>query len=195
MKTCPLCLFHENKCLGHDESQRVRLPLRLIFVMNKSEYFKLSNSARIFPLKAYPCELRLRGLKETPFSYEDFSTSLQGEHNFLLYPSEDSEELDLEHFVSKTKEKVNLIIPDGNWAQAAKIARKLKSQGNITPVAFKAPPKSQYKLRNNPNSDRISTFEASFLAIEKLLSPNEKETLLKAFEKLVGQVMKLRGKE
>ena len=189
---CTSCLLPKKLCSCSLDKKKVELPLRLIFIMNKSEYFKLSNTARIFLLNSYPCEVRLRGFKEAPLSYESFSESLGDCPNYLLYPCKGAKELSLEEITQNKKS--SLIIPDGNWSQGAKIAHKLNSQKNIIPVSLKMPPQSEYKLRNNPNTDRVSTFEATFHAIKKGLQLEDQERLKKAFQTLNSHILALRGK-
>jgi len=194
MPHCSHCYFSEKLCLCSKPEAKIKLPFRLIFVMNKSEFFRLSNSARLFLLQSYPCEIRVRGLRHSPFSYENFFDEIKKDRNFLLYPHRDAKPTHLEDEISQIKGPINLIIPDGNWAQAAKIAYKLRQSPFVQNISLKEPPKSSYRLRLNPNSERISTFEASLYAIKNLLREEEKKNLELVFENFVENVLKLRGK-
>ena len=195
LKSCSQCLFSEEFCLCPQKAHSpIHLPLKLIFVMNKSEFFRLSNSARIFLQNTYPCEFRIRGYKEAPFDYTSFGESLEETENYLLFPHKEAKTVTLEKLVKEKKKPVNLIVPDGNWSQASKIANKLVREKNITAIALKEPPRSQYKLRSNPNAEKISTFEATFWALKDLLSEEDQVSLRGNFQQLVTNVMKLRGK-
>lgn len=190
---CKQCYFSPKYCLCLKIRAPIKLPFRIIFVMNKSEFFKLSNSAKLFLLNCYPCEIRIRGLKKSPLCYDTFSDELINATNYLLYPHKESKKIDASSLLD-SKEKINFIVPDGNWSQAAKIAHKLQAQNNITPIALEKPPISQYQLRKNPNLNRISTFEATFSAIQKQLKESEQTQLINCFQDFVNNVLRLRGK-
>ena len=76
----------------------------------------------------------------------------------------------------KSTKAKTLIIPDGNWSQAARIAQKILKELPCTTVSLQSPPSSQYLLRKNPNLNKISTFEATVHGIKQALSGGAGET-------------------
>ncbi len=191
---CTSCLFPLSMCLCQGSKSRIKIPFKIIFVMNKSEFYRLSNTARLFLMRVHPCEIRIRGLKETPLDYKKFGEELSSSENFLLFPHEESKKMTSSRiFLPLTKPKT-LIIPDGNWSQAAKIVHKIKEHVPSTLIKLASPPASLYKLRSNPNEDRVSTFEAAFHAIKEILQEEDQKELISSFEHFVDNVLRLRGK-
>ena len=112
----------------------------------------------------------------------------------MLFPCANSIEISEVEF---PKDKaMTLFIPDGNWNQGAKIAKKLNKNQNIIPIKLPQDSQSIYQLRSNPNKHKVSTFEAAINA----LNYTEKSTLktdyaMNLFKKMISQVLMLRGKK
>jgi DTW domain-containing protein len=77
----------------------------------------------------------------------------------LLYPSKRAVELSPE-YVATLGKPVTLIVPDGSWRQAAKVARREADLKDVAHVTLPNGKDSLYRLRREPKRGGLATFEA-----------------------------------
>jgi len=110
----------------------------------------------------------------------------------FLYPNEESqflEDLDMSEMQDKGYQ---LIVPDGSWRQASKIAKREGFEGRVTFVGFRTQIETKYQLRNEPKVGGMATMEAVAHALKWLESPDHSEKLLKVFYTMVERTMNSR---
>ncbi|MCA9218187.1 MAG: DTW domain-containing protein [Planctomycetales bacterium] len=100
----------------------------------------------------------------------------------LLYPSNDATDLASLDTISQLKQ---LVVIDGTWHHAKTIFRDVPAIQRLP--RFKISPSSpgQYRIRREPNSQSLSTLEATAAALKALEPDLEIDALLNAFDSMV----------
>lgn len=174
---CPECRIHKYLCFCK-EIIKIEYPTEIVIIMHKAETHLTSNTAKLAINSLKNSSLRVRGLKDHPLTLDDLH---DGKENLLLFPSEDSEELKMEH---GNHENIRLIVPDGSWGQAKSIAKREPFFKTIKKVRLPVGKLSEYQLRSEPSPASVSTFEAIERAIE-ILHPNQGTLELKKYFKIM----------
>lgn len=112
--------------------------------------------------------------------------------SLLLYPSEQAVEL-TPALVAGLGRPVNLIVPDGSWRQARKVATREPALHGVAQVKLPPGPPSRYRLRKEPNERSVSTFEAIARALGILEGPQVQARLEDLFEMRVERTLWARG--
>jgi DTW domain-containing protein YfiP len=110
----------------------------------------------------------------------------------LLYPSEKAEVLTPE-YLSKISRPITLIVPDGSWRQASKVAKRESLLEDVPHVKVFKGSESQYKLRREPKFSGLATFEAIALALGAIEGEETQQRLESVFLKMVERTLKSRG--
>ncbi|PIP88646.1 MAG: RNA 2',3'-cyclic phosphodiesterase [Bdellovibrionales bacterium CG12_big_fil_rev_8_21_14_0_65_38_15] len=140
---------------------------RVSIIMHRRERFLTSNTAVVANRVLKNCEIILRGMKDQSASKEliinDDSVPL------VLFPSDDalaigSKEL-TEYLAGRP---AHLIVPDGSWGQAKRVAKREPALQNVQAVKLAAASPSLYRLRRQVAQGRLCTFEAIARALGDL---------------------------
>lgn len=161
---------------------------KLSIVMHAAERYKTSSTARLLELLLPSTTVHLVGLKDAPFS------GLQGDYSdyqgLLLFPDQSAQELTRE-YCSGLSKKIHLIVPDGTWSQARKIARKSERLGEVQSI--KIPPAvSEYRLRKNVHAGTVCTAEAVAYALGIIEGDQVENKILELFRKMTQALLQSR---
>ncbi len=124
-------------------------------------------------------DLRVRGIRDEPMSNEGLTP--EERQSLVLYPAEDAQELNRAYLTKLTK-PISLIVLDGNWRQAAKMASRIAELRDVPRVKLPVGAASEFRLRHEHRDDGMSTFEAiarSLGIIEGASVQQELETIFK----------------
>jgi len=188
---CRVCFFPRSLCLC-TEIVPQHVSANIVVIMNKSEYLKVSNSGRLLALLMPNCKVKIRGLKETPLSYDEVVSLHPSSKKYVFFPSDDAVEFKDSGICSDINPTI--IVPDGNWGQGAKIARKLSAYESVEAIKLPFIKPSSYQLRYNPNPSRLSTFESVALLLKELEDEALYHRMSHVFQMMVNRVLLLRGK-
>lgn len=167
---------------------------RVVIFMHFRELSLTTNTARLGELALTECEVRVRGKKEKPVDAHDLVTN-EDYLPLLLYPSDHSVELSLAHReqAEKTGKRIVLIVPDGNWRQGSKAARRTPGLESIESVRLPPGPLSEYVLRSEPRPECVSTFEAIARALGVLEGEEIQSQLMEYFRIKIDRMLWARG--
>jgi len=182
---CERCGLPARFCLCA-ELPRLRVRTRLVVVMHRREPWKSSNTARLALAMIADAERVIVGARDRPSD----AAQLQPRRRLLLYPFEGAEELCPAHAGSADV----LIVPDGTWSQARRLARRIAATAGVTVVRLPAGPPSRYRLRRNARPGTVSTFEAIARGLALLEGPAVQEAMLPWLEEFVRRTLLLRGR-
>lgn len=162
--------------------------------MHYRELSLTTNTARLAKLALTDCEIRVRGRQDSVVDGYD----LAGDPKLLpllLYPTEDSVELSSEHLKRAEAEgkRITLIVPDGNWRQGGKAAKRTPGLEATECVRLPPGPLSEYKLRNEPRPDYVSTYEAIARAIGVLEGAEVCAKMMDYFHTKIDRMLWARG--
>lgn len=163
---------------------------RIIILMHYREIYRTTNTARLAQLTLKDCDIRLRGLGDEPLVTEGIVDP--DRQTLLLYPTADAQELTPE-FVASIDKPVTLVVPDGTWGQAAKVAKRETFLRTVPRVKLSTDRATQYGLRRSPRQNGLATFEAIARALGVLESPVIQERLEGLFQVMVNRTLQSRG--
>ena len=187
LMTCPECDLFVDICICSQILQ-ISNTTKVSFVVNRKESFKITNTAKLAFRILKNSELHIYGNKEEAF---DFSKLSEGQEKpLLLFPFEGSKVLS-ESMLSNASQ---LIVPDGNWKQARKIARKIISNIDVEPVRLSKGNPSEYKIRFHPDPEKVATIEAVGRALGILEQNFPLDKLLNPFRLMRDGLLRKAGK-
>lgn len=128
--------------------------------MHVSERSKASNTARVLQMTLPNCQLFELGALDTRFEGVELS---QDEATYVLYPEPSASALTPEFVtqqLSVSKKKIHLIVPDGSWTQAKRIAHHNPHLRGIPRLQLQGLAPSDYQLRRNGRTGGVCTLEA-----------------------------------
>ena len=125
--------------------------------MHHRERHLTTNTGRLAALSIPNCSIHYRGLPLSPLKCEEHIS--QERETWVMFPHENAEVLTREMFLS-LKKPLTLVVPDGSWRQAAKVAKREPLLQNLKQVILPQGPISKYKLRREPKAEGLATFEA-----------------------------------
>ncbi len=109
------------------------------------------------------------------------------EHAVLLYPDESATPL------APSEVPLTVIVPDGNWRQAAKMGRRIPGLEALPRVTLVDPRPTEYKLRAEPRDGGLATIEAIARAWGILEGKAIEDAMLAVFREMVSRTLQLRG--
>jgi DTW domain-containing protein YfiP len=97
-------------------------------------------------------------------------------------------------FPEKLDGSAALIVLDGSWSQAARMARREPALRSLPRVKLPPGPRSSYRLRTQQDPARVCTFEAVARALGVLEGPEVQQALESFFRVMVERMLWARGK-
>lgn len=187
---CEICVMRHEVCLCPEIAKcgdAVKdAQTRIVVLMHHRELCLTTSTARLAALTLPQCEIRIRGLKDEPLNTEGIIES--DRQTLFLFPSEDA--LPLNEVIQKNGSKnITLIVPDGSWRQAAKVAKREAFLKDIPRVFLPAGLESGYKLRREPKLGGLATVEAIARALTLIEGENIGRPLEDLFTTMVNRTL------
>ena len=135
-------------------------------------------------------ELRIQGYREQPLDFRDLDTGER--RTLLLYPGEEAQILS-SAVLSADPRPVNLVVPDGNWRQAARMGRRLPGLEHATMVRLPEGAKTGWGIRRECHPEGLATFEAIARALGIIESAGVQESMEELFTLMVARTLQARG--
>lgn len=189
---CPECLMSGLLCLCDDLPKVPLRRTRVIVLMHYLELKTSTNTARIANLMLPESEVRLRGRPGQPL--EEQGLVVPERRSLFLFPSPQSRVLDGDFLRELSSEPVNLIVPDGSWRQAQKVAQRVPALAGVQHVRLEPGPPSEYQLRAEPNPEAVCTLEAIARALGVLEGQAVRDSMEHWFRVMVERTLWSRGK-
>lgn len=161
----------------------VAVRTRVVLLMHHVERRKTTNTGLLALRALRGAELRLRGT-----GADHRRPPLPAGRRLLLYPDPSARLL----LPSDAAEDVVLIVPDGNWNQARRMARRDPDAAGAELVSLPPGDATRYALRRNPRPGTLSTLEAIARALGVLEGPVVEEQLLALHDRFVARGLVLR---
>jgi DTW domain-containing protein YfiP len=155
--------------------------------MHRVESTKLTNTGRLVPMLVAGAELEIVGISAPPEA-----RPRDGERRLLLFPGESARKLAPE---LGRGGPLTLVVPDGSWSQARRIAQHELRRADVELVSLPDPGTSRYRLRRKPVEGGLATLEALAHALGALEGPEVERHLLRAFDRFVAIHRELRAGE
>lgn len=186
---CVGCRLHVDGCLCH-LIRPLQTATRLVLVMHHREWGKATATGPL-ALAALPNhELHIHGRVEQPLNLAHVHQP--GGQPLLLFPGEGAQELGPE-LLARLADPVRLIVPDGNWGQARRMAKRIPGLEGVPCVTLPAAGLTRWGVRTEPRVGGLATFEAIARAMGILESPAVQQELEVLFDALVAATLAARG--
>lgn len=166
MPRCGTCYMKPMFCIceATAECKRDLSPkTKILLVCHHTEIRKTTNTGRLAELCLANTKIFIRGLPGATESLED---NFDPKSSLLLYPSKDS--IDIRDVPIVENKTYTLIVPDGNWRQASKVAQREKCLATIPKVHIVDGGLTEYYLRTETKDGGLATFEAIMRAFKHL---------------------------
>ncbi len=186
---CPRCRLHTHLCICSAIS-RLDLATRLILVMHRREWSKPTATGPLALAVLANSELRIQGYREQPLDFSDLESEKR--RTLLLYPVEGAKVLNRD-FLSGDPRPVNLVVPDGNWRQAARMGRRLPGLGHAEMVRLPEGAKTDWGVRRECHPEGLATFEAIARALGIIDSAEVQESMEELFRLMVARTLQAWG--
>lgn len=186
---CPECFLHKDRCICAIIPS-LHLKTKVSLVIHAKEIKRTTNTGRLALKILKNSEMRIRGQTEAPV---DLSDLLQDQYQSLLfYPADDAMDLTSE-FLSQFTKPIQLIVPDGNWRQASKVATRHKELSHLPRVMIAKPNLATQHLRAETTEEGMSTLQAIAEALKVIEGDIVYESMMKVYQAKLEQTLKGRG--
>ena len=180
--------MHLELCIC-DRIHPVTLAARVVVVMHFREWGKTTSTVPLLLRAAPSCQVCIRG--ETRDELDLSHLADPARRTLLLYPSEDAATLSTE-LVTADPRPITLVVPDGSWRQATKIARREPALRDLPRVTLAPDAPSRYRLRSEPREGGLATYEAVARALGVIEGPDVRASLEASFEAMVEATLATR---
>ncbi len=187
---CNRCRMHESLCVCAQIPQ-FNLLTKVVLVIHRREYAKISGTGPLAMECLSNSETLIHGMREDPIDLTRFKEA--GRRLFFLYPRGGSTVLSTD-LVQADSRPITLVVPDGNWRQAARMGLRLPGVEHATHVTLPPGQTTRWGLRKESRRDGLATFEAIARALGIIETPQIQADLEEFFQLMVGRVRKLRGR-
>lgn len=189
LEPCARCRMHVNGCFC-DLIPSLTLKTRVSVLIHAKELKRTSNTGRLATLALMNSGLHVRGAKDQTL---DASQILDDSYQPLLFfPSDDAHELTPD-FLARFDKPIQLIVPDGNWRQAAKVHTRYPEFAEIPRVIISAPNESKYVLRKESTPEGMATLQAIAVAMSVIEGPEAGAELMKLYDLKLKRTLVARG--
>ncbi len=190
---CMRCRMHVDRCVC-DAVPTLPTRSRVVVVMHKREWPKTTATSHLAALALPALEIRLRGVPGAPLDTRGLDDPER--RTWLLFPSDDAALL-TPALVAADPRPVTLVVPDGSWRQASKVAKREPGLRDLPRVRLPDLGPSRYRLRAEPRADGLATFEAISRALGILEGPKDGPRVRRAldalFDLMVRRTLESRG--
>ncbi len=183
---CARCRMHESLCFCA-QIPRIATTTRLLLVIHHTEDRKSTNTGRLATECLENSEIVHRGVEMQPNLPLPIPPGTQP---ILLFPHEDA--VQLSEF-ARDGRPVTLIVPDGNWRQAAKVRARTPGLREIPCVTLAHDAPSRYRLRSEAHPHGLATIEAIARAFGILESLEVRAALEGVLQTMVDRTLWVRG--
>lgn len=182
---CVICRLHRERCICAQIPQ-LNLRTRVALIVHAKELKRTTNTGRL-ALHALPNScLVVRGEQR---ERTDLSGLLTDDYqSLLLYPGEGA--IDLREFALGPK-PIQLLVPDGNWRQAGKVAIRHPELCRVPRVKISALHNpGAPRMRREPVAGGMATLEAIAHAISQLEGEAIGQHLLELYQAKLKATLK-----
>jgi DTW domain-containing protein YfiP len=193
IERCTTCGLYLGLCLC-GALPRLEPRTQVTVIAHRKELFKSTNTgklavhmlqrASVFCSGADP-----RASTAVRAERESRTPALADAHTWVLFPSEDAIPL----ASAAARGLTRLLVPDGTWQQAKRIARRDPLCAGVRCVRLEATRASTYALRRNSREHALCTLEAIAEALRVLEGDALADALLAAFESWVARAQLVRA--
>ena len=186
---CRACLMYTSLCICA-LIPRLVTRSRLVLLVHYREARKPTNTGQLAARCLAGSRVEIVGDRDRPLRLPLVEP---GEDAVLLYPSDDAVPLST---LAARDTPLTVVVPDGNWRQAAKMGRRIPGLDRLPRVTLGDPRPTEYRLRAEPQADGLATLEAiaqAWRILEGEAGAAIEAAMLHVFRVMVSRTLWLRG--
>jgi DTW domain-containing protein YfiP len=187
---CPGCFLHASLCMCA-QMPRLDLKTRVVLIVHAKELKRTTNTGRLAHQCLSNSAMYIRGQGRAQLDLSAL-TSAGNYRSLVFFPSDDAVELTAE-FVQQDPRPIQLIVPDGNWRQAAKVPNRHPELAGLPRVRITAANQAKHHLRAESTPYGMSTLEAVARALGVIESREIFEKLYSVYGEKLKRTLKARG--
>jgi len=178
--------MHQSLCVC-DALPLLDVDTTLVVALHRDEERKTTNTGRLAALCLRRAHIVVHGDRERPAEPPPFDAA----RAVVLFPSSDAQPLTP---ALASGGPLTLVVPDGNWRQADKMARRLAWMRDLPRVVLSDETPTSYRLRSEPRRGGLATMEAIARALGVLHGDAVARALDAAFTTVVERTLFSRGR-
>jgi RluA family pseudouridine synthase len=187
---CSRCRLHIESC-SCAALPSIDLETHIALVMHYRELIKTTATGPLALACLSNSTQHVHGLADAPLDlthlHEDGARRV-----LVLFPSEAARPLS-RALRDEDERPITLVVPDGSWSQARRIARRIPGLANVEHVGLPPGPPSAWGVRREPLEGGLATFEAIARALGVLEDRDAQARLEAAFARVVQVTLAARG--
>lgn len=186
---CEKCFLHRDLCIC-SLIPILDLKTKLVLVIHHRELKRTTNTGRLAIHALKNSQMFVRGEGREAL---DLRPVIDGDYeSLLLYPSEDA--IELSEIVSRPRRRpIQLIVPDGNWRQASKVAIRHPELVGVQRVKITSKNTAEQHLRKEHFEEGLSTLEAIAQAFALIEGAEAGSALSALYQAKLSATLKGRG--
>ncbi len=189
---CLGCRMHRERCFC-DLIPRLNLKTRLSLIVHHKELRRTTNTGQLAVKALVNSEMLVRGEFANEINALDLRNCLSNAYqSVLFFPSEAAIELN-QDFVRAQSRPIHLIVPDGNWRQASKVAIRHPEIAHLPRVMIRTQNSDQYRLRAETTPEGMATLQAIAHALGVIEGDEVKSALLELYRHKLHRTIESRG--
>lgn len=169
---------------------RLDLRTRVVLVMHQNEVVKPSATGPLALCCLPNSERLIHGVLGHPLDLNPLFET--GARVLVLYPGEGARVLD-EVVAEGDPRPIALIVPDGNWRQAQRAARRVPGVERAEPVVLAPGAPTEWGIRLETKDGGLATFEAIARALGVIEGPEVEAAMMHVFRLMVKESWEMRG--
>lgn len=170
-------------------SPHLRLETRVEAVVHYADLRRMSNSGRLISLALANSAVHVRGLNGQPVEIMTDGPWT----DLTLFPGAGAEEL-TPGLLGRLNRPLRLLVPDGNWNQAAGASRREPSLARAPKVRLPGGITAKYRIRRHDDTTKLCTMEAVIRALGLIESPEAEARLEAFFQSWVCRTLYIKGR-
>ena len=191
---CSGCFLHLSRCICA-LIPNLETRTRLTLIIHTKELKRTTNTGRLALKSLKNSQMRIRGQTTEPVDLSDLID--QSYQSLLFYPCDQATDLTTD-FIQQFKKPIHLLVPDGSWRQASKVASRHPELNQVPRVMIKKKNLGTQHLRAENSLEGMSTLQAiaeayRILEDEKTFEILNQIYLAKLEQTLIGRGQKLQA--
>ena len=186
---CPGCFLHLNLCIC-SLIQPIDTKTRMTLIVHAKELKRTTNTGRLAVQILKNSEMKIRG--QTKEALDLSSLITEDYQSLLFYPGEGAIELTKSYVQGFTK-PIHLMVPDGNWRQASKVAIRHRELDSIPRVMIKTANQATEHLRAESSDEGMATLQAIAEAFKIIEGDSAYAELIKVYNAKLKNTLLGRG--
>lgn len=183
-KKCAVCDKAIKACICAT-IESINTSIELVILQHPSEVKNAIGTARILNLSLENCDIII-GENFTDNTKLNQYLSDSNRDCYLLYPREDSVDINTHRISAKTKIQTYFLL-DGTWKKAFKMYQLSENLQALPAVTFSTEIESDYRIRQSSVSGSLSTVEAGYYLLSSLENNEIKfQPLLNTFNHMIN---------